>query len=613
MIAARRVRAWLAAACLAATMPCAANDDASVAADVLRTPSRAFEQVSDRQQLAYVKLLGAYAREETAHPADVALVIARCDFVAMFADSEEVTWAEDAQNDYQACQKQLADRFQGDAEANLYVAEHRYGKESLEFANGLLPASDHWTLKQRARLHAVLARGHTAAKQTKLAGEEALAAVRLDPGSDQLVTALRYLCDTGHQADAEAMLASAPPPAEHSWLETQRVHLAADKLSPAAALAELRRAEQAKAPIDAWLKARVYLLAGMPAEAADALSHIKVQPAYQNPEQFKLRMEIAAARKDGKAAETALHEWFGKTGITMPLLVAYGKWLTGDPRQLFSISLAPLALALLATLLFLACMPGLLAFPAHYRGTVRARLNKPTLSLFEPIGLRHMWWGLGAFLVASAAVPMLWAGDSLPALEGARSMLAGEQATVFTLYLATVLAGAALLACVAWRLPWRAWAGDQGLKAAVVTVLVWSVLKILVVWALAHAPHTAAPAQVNSHDRVVATLILAAHHVGGPALALALIAVLVPLYEELVFRGFILGGLARHISFGWANAWQALLFAALHFDAQHFVFYLAIGLLAGWLVRRTRGLGASIALHAANNAVACVAILLSMG
>ena len=61
------------------------------------------------------------------------------------------------------------------------------------------------------------------------------------------------------------------------------------------------------------------------------------------------------------------------------------------------------------------------------------------------------------------------------------------------------------------------------------------------------------------------------------------------------------------------NAWQALLFAVLHFDAQHFVFYLAIGLLAGWLVRRTRGLGASIALHAANNAVACVAILLSMG
>lgn len=612
MRSARRVRAWLAAACLAVALPCVANDTATVPHDVLRTPSQAFAQVSEGQQLAYRNLLGAYAREEAAHPGDVALVIARCDFVGMFADSEEATWAEDAQNDYETCQKQLAERFRGDAEASLYVAEHRYGKDSLAFAHSLLPASDHWTPKQRARLHAVLARGHTAAKQTTLAGEEALAAVRLDPASDQLVTALRYLCDTGHQAEAEAMLASAPPPGERSWLEAQRVHLAADKLSPAAALAELRRAEQAKAPIDAWLKARVYLLAGMTAQAAEALSHSKVQPAYQNPEQFKLRMEIATARKDGKAAETALHEWFGKTGITMPLLVAYGKLLTGDPRQLFSLALAPLALALLGTLLFLACMPGLLAFPAHYRGTVRARLGKPTLSLFAPIGLRHMWWGLAAFLVASAAVPMLWAGDSLPALEGARSMLAGEQVTVFTLYLATVLAGAALLAGVAWRLPWRSWAGDRGLKAAVVTVLVWSLLKILVVWALAHAPHTAVPAQINSHDRVVATLILAANHVGGPALALALIALLVPLYEELVFRGFILGGLARHISFGWANAWQALLFAVLHFDAQHFVFYLAIGLLAGWLVRRTRGLGASIALHAANNGIACVATLLLM-
>jgi membrane protease YdiL (CAAX protease family) len=77
-----------------------------------------------------------------------------------------------------------------------------------------------------------------------------------------------------------------------------------------------------------------------------------------------------------------------------------------------------------------------------------------------------------------------------------------------------------------------------------------------------------------------------------------------------MFRGFVLGGLSRHLSFGWANAWQALLFAALHFDASHFVFYLVLGLVAGWLVRRTGGLAASMALHAVNNAIACAAILL---
>jgi membrane protease YdiL (CAAX protease family) len=47
----------------------------------------------------------------------------------------------------------------------------------------------------------------------------------------------------------------------------------------------------------------------------------------------------------------------------------------------------------------------------------------------------------------------------------------------------------------------------------------------------------------------------------------------------------------------------------VHFEATHFVFYLVLGLAAGWLVRRTRGMGASIALHAANNAFATLLLL----
>jgi hypothetical protein len=100
-----------------------------------------------------------------------------------------------------------------------------------------------------------------------------------------------------------------------------------------------------------------------------------------------------------------------------------------------------------------------------------------------------------------------------------------------------------------------------------------------------------------------------AAHIGGAALALLLVAVLVPILEELVFRGFILGGLTRHLSFGWANTLQACLFAILHFDFTHVAFYVSLGLVAGWLVRRTRGLGASIALHVLNNAIATVWLL----
>jgi membrane protease YdiL (CAAX protease family) len=135
------------------------------------------------------------------------------------------------------------------------------------------------------------------------------------------------------------------------------------------------------------------------------------------------------------------------------------------------------------------------------------------------------------------------------------------------------------------------------------------ILKIVIFWLIAYVAHAHGPIQSTTHDREIVGIAAGAAHIGGAALALLLVAVLVPILEELVFRGFILGGLTRHLSFGWANTWQACLFAILHFDFTHVAFYVSLGLVAGWLVRRTRGLGASIALHVLNNAIATVWLL----
>jgi membrane protease YdiL (CAAX protease family) len=66
----------------------------------------------------------------------------------------------------------------------------------------------------------------------------------------------------------------------------------------------------------------------------------------------------------------------------------------------------------------------------------------------------------------------------------------------------------------------------------------------------------------------------------------------------------LLGGMSRHISFGWANALQSLLFASIHGDPPRFLVYAALGWLAGWLTRRYGTLLPAIALHALNNAMA---------
>jgi len=606
----RLARASLMAVCILASVPCVAQAEAPITADVLRTPTRAIALVSDSQLDGYRRVIAAYVREEAVHPDDAALVIARCEFIERFADGddEQLSWGETAQEDEQACQKDLETRFHGDAEASLYVAEHRYGKDAISYARSLPPASDHWSQSDRSRLYAVIARAYAATKQPKLAGQEALASVQLDPSSNQLVPALHYLCDEGRCSEAKSLLDKAPAPSQ-GWLESQRLRFALDNLRAADALAELQRAEAKKVSIDPWLSARVYQRVEMNEKAADLLTKVKVKSEYQSVEQFQLRVNVFAGNDDGKAASVALRDWFGKTGTTVPLLLAYGATLAHAPSELFSVSLAPLALTLLGVLAVLACLPGLIAFPAHYRGSVRARLQRQSQPLFESIGLRHMWLALSAFLLISTVVPLLGTANALQALAIQRPMSPKEETTAVMAQLAMLVIGALCLMPIILRLSWREWLGDRGIRASLITVLFWTSFKALFLWAASHAAHSAGLLHSTPHDKSVAALAAAATHIGGAGLAMLIVAVLVPIYEEFIFRGFILGGLTRHISFGWANFWQALLFALLHFDFLHFTFYFLLGLVAGWLVRRTRGLAAPMALHAANNAVACIALL----
>jgi membrane protease YdiL (CAAX protease family) len=104
-----------------------------------------------------------------------------------------------------------------------------------------------------------------------------------------------------------------------------------------------------------------------------------------------------------------------------------------------------------------------------------------------------------------------------------------------------------------------------------------------------------------------------------PYLALSLI--LIPLQtatEEFIFRGY----LAQGLSLLNAGVWPSLIIPALVFGALHGVnpevsaygllstlpFYIAFGLLAGWLTLRSRGLELSIGMHAANNLYAALMV-----
>jgi hypothetical protein len=91
--------------------------------------------------------------------------------------------------------------------------------------------------------------------------------------------------------------------------------------------------------------------------------------------------------------------------------------------------------------------------------------------------------------------------------------------------------------------------------------------------------------------------------------ALLLIGFLVPIYEEIIFRGVILDSCQRYINFNAANIFQSLLFAAVHGSLFLFPLFFLFGILAGIARKQSGGLLPSIVIHILNNVIAILVII----
>ncbi len=94
----------------------------------------------------------------------------------------------------------------------------------------------------------------------------------------------------------------------------------------------------------------------------------------------------------------------------------------------------------------------------------------------------------------------------------------------------------------------------------------------------------------------------------GPWPLLALIAVVIaPLCEELLFRGFIFGGLRSRLDFGVASGLSALLFALVHLMAISAIPLFFVGLGCAVMYERHRSLAAPVLTHVTFNSISLVA------
>ncbi|HEX7342321.1 MAG TPA: type II CAAX endopeptidase family protein [Rhodanobacteraceae bacterium] len=106
--------------------------------------------------------------------------------------------------------------------------------------------------------------------------------------------------------------------------------------------------------------------------------------------------------------------------------------------------------------------------------------------------------------------------------------------------------------------------------------------------------------------------VMGRHVSSGKRLALAaLVVCVVPVVEELIFRGVLLSGLMRRLHVGWAVAISAVIFGCAHLPDFGFAWYaiptlVILGLVLAWLRLRSRSLWPSIVMHATNNLIATI-------
>lgn len=96
----------------------------------------------------------------------------------------------------------------------------------------------------------------------------------------------------------------------------------------------------------------------------------------------------------------------------------------------------------------------------------------------------------------------------------------------------------------------------------------------------------------------------------GTLTSFLLICILVPIYEEIIFRGVIYEATLRYINFNTANIIQAFLFATIHWNIFLFPVFFLFGIITGILRKKSGGLLAGIVFHILNNTVALAFMLL---
>lgn len=572
---------------------------------------RLIKVIERAQEHRYHEVVAAYAHACKTRPRDARLALERVRFVEHFASAEDFT-IESAASDLEAAVDHLKRRFPSAPEAVLYELEGAFDDEFEAAANRHAHVVSAWSVRDQARYFLLRANAATTRGESRQVKHFALRSFTSHPTAEAALLLARRAHDESRKAESLTYLQHAVLKQAEPWQKKQQMDLLFD-LGHAGAAAELYADIAASSPaLVNTTETALRLARGGQLEAArrifDGLPVNDWNRARMARQRFAFELDFGTAAQAGAAYRTLRDTGIGAD----PFFRDRTSLLLKHPGLAWSVA-DVVGLALLVLLFAVAALfPLGMLVPVHYWSLVRQRRTGVRPASGPGWGLRQAWIALGVLTVTEFVLIWSlqpewlrsWWNDAAVETAIPDGTLLLRQWVVW-LALACVLC-LLLWGAGKWRLlrpgTWRL-GKTIGMALGVALVLRIGLMAYAVVWPEAIFEPVA---RFDSQTRQLCNALL---RTTGPFGLIAAIAVLVPILEELLFRGVLLDALAKHIPFGWANALQALVFAAVHENYRILPFFVAFGIAAGLLTRRSGSLLPAMVMHGANNLIVVLAII----
>ncbi|PCJ94858.1 MAG: hypothetical protein COA50_10765 [Flavobacteriaceae bacterium] len=569
------------------------------------------ELLINSKDIGFKETLRQYDEFILNNPKNITAKVERCKFI------ENSYW--DEYEDYnlkydetEECIANLYDTYPENPKVLVYRAENLYAEEQLEVleaASSLIDEDkDAWSNFDKAEISKMLGQYYQD-ENNWLALKHFKRSQRLNSNQDLSLTIARIQVDMKNLDEAKETLLSRIDTDTILWRMNQKANLLVELKSPNEALSlfaiiserdstyiDNEEMATAMSDLDDYVSARVFLVKDTVQEWNKSG---KLQTLFKHDLKYS-ETEVALATYRRMQQLNSNDDFFGIKRLKIFFKDVTLRWNLSEcfHFMLFIISIG---------ILFL--IPYLWVLPLHYLGVyIKDKFKAPVPKLDFVWTMKHFWIISFLYLLAQFILTIAFYYEdtinylfevTMSYIEEEESIEDSANSSVFYILFMFALTSL-ILTKKALRHVFNTNLTLMRTLALSVGFLIFNgVLLQLLRLFIDIDGVEAAGVILNAKQEIMA--ILSEY---GFLLSMLLVGIIGPIYEEIIFRGVLLGSLEKHLGFVIANVVQAVMFALVHFDLSLFIFYFVFGFITGIFVKRTQGLLTGIIFHCINNSFA---------